>query len=135
MTAPSSGARVLDGCHSHCHQAAAKKDCQILHSVVENCLKNSKRQKCEVTDLQRWQGKDELERNQDKMVRRKGIHGEGRQMYQTGNQVKGGGERGSKQDSQERDREGKDEKKRKTAKKDPVEEGKMQNFFLRDKRK
>lgn len=56
-------------------------------------------------------------------------------MYQGGNQVKGGGERGSKQHGQERNREGKAEKKGKIVKKEPVEDGKMQSFFLRDKRK
>lgn len=56
-------------------------------------------------------------------------------MYQAGNQVKGGGERGSKQDGQERDREERLRKKGKIVKKDPVEEGKMQSFILRDKRK
>lgn len=56
-------------------------------------------------------------------------------MYQAGNQVKGGGEKWNKQDGQEQDRKGKAEKKGKIVKKDPVEEGEMQSFFLRDKRK
>lgn len=40
-------------------------------------------------------------------------------MYWAGNQVKGGGERGSKLDGQERDREGKAEKKRENSEKGP----------------
>lgn len=46
---------------------------------LENCLKNSKRQKCKVTDLQRWQGRDNLEGNQDKMVKRKGRNTQGKE--------------------------------------------------------
>lgn len=39
-----------------------------------NCLKNFKRQKCmeQETDLQRCQGRDKLERNKEKTVKKKG---------------------------------------------------------------
>ena len=57
-------------------------------------------------------------------------------MYRAGNQVKGEGERGSKQDGQERDSEGRAEKREtKIVIKEPVEEGKKQSSFLRDKGK
>lgn len=105
----------------------------------ENYLKDFKRKqkfKEQETDLQRCQGRDKLERNQDKTVRRKGGNKWGRQMYWAGNQVKGEGERGSKQDGQERDREGREEKREnKIVIKEPVEEREKQSSFLRDKRK
>lgn len=57
-------------------------------------------------------------------------------MYWAGNQMKGEGERGSKQDGQERDSEGRAEKREnKRVIKEPVEDGKKQSSFQRDKGK
>lgn len=57
-------------------------------------------------------------------------------MHWAGNQMKGEGERGSKQDGQERDSEGRAEKREnKRVIKEPVEDRKKQSSFQRDKGK